>query len=70
MTRPQDTTTLRGIPCLHCGRPLAEVRDGKLKIQVRKRILAVRSDGGVEITCHHCNRSTDLPLSYAAAQVA
>lgn len=67
MNRSSNQGGGRGISCQHCKAPLAELRDGKLKIQVRKRIVAVRSDGGVEITCHHCSRSTDLPLRHVDA---
>lgn len=48
--------------CMVCGHPLGRVVNGRLKIFIKSRTLAVREDGGVEIRCHHCKQSTDLPF--------
>lgn len=52
------------INCIHCGTPLGRLaKGGRMKIYVRSRCLVIRPDTGVEINCHHCKKSTDLPLT-------
>ena len=53
------------VACDHCKTPLGIVKGGRLKIYVRSRCLVIRPDAGVEIRCHHCKKSTDLPLKLA-----
>lgn len=55
------------VQCTNCGTPVGGWRDGKLKLRVAKRCIAIRPDGHAEMTCHHCNRSTDLPLRHVDA---
>jgi hypothetical protein len=56
------------VHCSNCGTPFGGWRDGKLKLRVATRLIAVRQDGGVEMTCEHCKRSTDLPLRHCDAE--
>jgi hypothetical protein len=54
---------LASVRCEHCSETIGRFRDGKLKITVRSRLLAVREDGVAELTCHMCKRATRLPLT-------
>lgn len=54
---------MREVRCQHCGTVLSVVKGGKLKIHCRSRLVAVSlATGEVEVNCHHCRRSTRLPL--------
>ena len=56
------------IKCSHCDAPLGQLaKGGRIKIYVRSRCLVIRPDTGVEINCHHCKKSTDLPLTVSKA---
>jgi hypothetical protein len=52
------------LQCRACGAVIGSFVGGRLKIHVRSRLLAVRTSGAVELRCHHCKQSTDLPLRY------
>jgi len=50
------------VRCEHCDATIGSFRDGKLKITVRSRLVAIRNDGFAETRCPECKSSTVLPL--------
>lgn len=50
------------VRCEHCDATIGSFRDGKLKITVRSRLVAIRNDGFAETKCPECKASTALPL--------
>ena len=57
------------IRCEHCGSVMGSFRDGRLKIKVKTRLIAVREDGFAEMNCKDCNKSSRLPLRLAPYEV-
>jgi phage FluMu protein Com len=53
------------LSCAGCGRVLGRERDGRLKIEVRTRLVAVTKSGQAEIDCPTCKSVVRLPLYYA-----
>lgn len=48
-----------------CGHMIGRVRDdGRLKIEVRSRLVAVTKSGNVEMNCPVCKGNFVLPLVY------
>lgn len=50
------------IRCEHCESVMGSFRDGRIKIKVKARLIAVREDGFAEMNCKDCNKSSRLPL--------
>ena len=51
------------ICCDQCGKPLTSTtKSGRTKVFIKSRALVIRADGGMEIPCHHCKKSTSLPF--------
>lgn len=55
---------MKDVNCTHCGFQIGRMVDGRLKIKVRSRLVAVTSSGA-EVNCPQCKRVTGLPLVYA-----
>lgn len=47
-----------------CGHVVGRERDGRLKIEVRSRLVAVTKSGQAEINCPRCKKVVRLPLFY------
>ena len=50
--------------CGACGVVVGQERDGRLKVQVRSRLMAITKSGRVEINCPGCKKAMILPLVY------
>ncbi len=58
-----EAATSQAICCQRCGRPLARLVKGMLKMQVSSRLIAfdMQADGQAEMPCPFCHRDTILP---------
>ena len=56
------------VACSKCGKVVGRERGGKLKIEVRSRLVAISKSGGVEINCPNCKATVDLPLIYVGVK--
>jgi predicted Zn-ribbon and HTH transcriptional regulator len=61
------TVSLTRIRCRTCGHDLAFESNGKLKIRIPSRMLAVSlADGSCDMTCPNCKSDTKIPLRFIA----
>lgn len=52
------------VTCGRCGHVIGKERDGKLKVEVRSRLIAISKGGDVEMNCPNCKSVVHLPLLY------
>jgi ribosomal protein S27E len=63
---PSPAFSLSLVRCRVCGHQLGFEENGKLKIRVPGRLIAVSSDGTVDLTCPNCKSETKIPLRFTA----
>ena len=61
-------TAFEDVKCTHCNYALGRVNKGRIRIQVKSRLVAV-TPAGVEVNCPQCRRVTGLPLTYSPGSV-
>ena len=62
-------THLRDIKCEQCDHVIGRVKGGRIKIQVRSRLMVIKGTHA-ELTCPRCRKDTNLPLVYEPQEVS
>ena len=51
---------IQALRCRRCGKPIAVVSGGKMKLAVASKVLTF-ADGVASMNCPHCHESTEIP---------